>query len=99
MGALRCPQKRLLELVIMKTPIRKLCMVLLAAGAGAGAALLLAPYSGEKTRRLIRFRAASLAKDLREDVKANVAVLHKTGTIKAKRALNRLGKRIRSAAA
>jgi len=83
----------------MKISLRNLCMVVLAASAGAGTALLLAPYSGDKTRRLIRVKAESLSRDLREEVRANVALLQKTGTAKAKRALNQLGRRIRSAAA
>ena len=83
----------------MKTPIRNLCVVLLAAGAGAVAALLFAPYSGQRTRRIIRLRAESLAKDLQDEARANVAVLRKAGAEKAKRAFTRLSKRIRSAAA
>ena len=83
----------------MKTTLGKSFMVLLAAGIGAGTALLLAPYSGEKTRRLIRVKAESLAKDFREEIKANASLLQKTGTIKARRALNQLGRKIRSAAA
>jgi gas vesicle protein len=83
----------------MKTPFRKLLIVLSAAGAGAGAALLFAPYSGQKTRRIIRLRAESLAKDLQEEARANVAIFHKAGTDRAKRAFSRLSKRIRSVAA
>jgi len=83
----------------MKTPFRRLCVVLLAAGAGAGAALLFAPYSGQRTRRIIRVRAESLAKDFQDEARANVAILRKTGSERAKRALTRLSKRIRAAAA
>jgi len=85
--------------IIMKVSFRKLCVVLVAASAGAGAALLFAPYSGQRTRRIIRARAESLAKDLQDEVKANVVILRRAGVGKAKRALNRLGKKIRSAAA
>ena len=83
----------------MKTPIRRLCVVLLAGCAGAGAALLLAPYSGKKTRRLIRLRAESVTRDLQEEIRTNAAILQKMGMIKAKRALGRLGKNFQAKAA
>jgi gas vesicle protein len=56
----------------MKNSARTIGVALLAAAAGAGVALLLAPYSGERTRRLIRFKAESFAKDLRDEVNATL---------------------------
>jgi gas vesicle protein len=85
--------------MVMKNAARTFGIVLLSAAAGAGAALLFAPHSGEKTRRLIRFKAESYAKDLRDEVNANAAALYKTGAESTRRAIKRLGKRIRPIAA
>ena len=71
----------------------------LAAAAGAGLALLLAPQSGERTRRLIRFKAGSYAKDLREGVSTGAANLYCKGTDGTRRALKRLGKSLKPLAA
>jgi gas vesicle protein len=76
----------------MKNSARTTGIALLAAAVGAGLALLFAPYSGEKTRRLIRFNAVSFARDLRDEVNANAAALFGTGTASTRRALRRLGK-------
>jgi gas vesicle protein len=77
----------------MKNSARTTGIALLAAAAGAGLALLFAPFSGEKTRHLIRFNAASFAKDLRDEVNANLAALYGTGAASTQRALRRLARR------
>jgi len=69
-------------------------IVLLAGGIGAGLALLLAPQSGQKTRRQIRYKAESYAKDLREEVNANAAALYKSGAESTRRMMKRLLKPI-----
>ncbi len=83
----------------MKETARTIGIVLFAAAAGAGLALLLAPQSGEKTRRLIRYKAESYAKDLRDEVTANAAALYKNGAESTRRALKRLGKTLKPIAA
>ena len=82
----------------MKNTARTIGIALLAAAAGAGLALLFAPYSGQKTRRLIRFNAASFAKDLRDEMNANAAALYGTGAANTRRALRRLGKAVKPVA-
>jgi gas vesicle protein len=82
----------------MKT-LRTIGISLLAASVGAGVALLLAPQSGEKTRRLVRFKAESYAKDLREGVSANASALYKTGAQGTRRAIKRLGRTLKPIAA
>ena len=82
----------------MKKYARTVGIVLVAAAAGAGLALLLAPYSGEKTRRLLRFKAESYATDLANEVNAKAAALYKSGAGSTLRALKRLGKKIDKAA-
>ena len=72
---------------------------LLAASVGAGLALLFAPQSGEKTRRLIRFKAETYAKDLREGVSANASALYKSGAQGTRRAFKRLGRTLKPIAA
>jgi len=74
-------------------------IALLAAAVGAGVALLIAPQSGDKTRRMIRFKAESYAKDLRSEVNANAAALYKSGKQGARRALRQLGKSLKPIAA
>ena len=66
-------------------------IALLAAAAGAGLALLFAPFSGEKTRHLIRFNAASFAKDLRDEVSANAAAPYGNGAASTQRAAEAAG--------
>ena len=83
----------------MKNSARRIGVALLAAAAGAGVALLLAPYSGERTRRLIRFKAESFAKDLRDEVNASAAAFYRTGAASTRRALRRLGKAVKPIAA
>jgi gas vesicle protein len=83
----------------MKKSARTIGVALLAAAAGAGVALLFAPYSGERTRRLIRFKAESFAKDLREEVNATATALYRTGAAGTRRALRRLGKKVKPIAA
>ena len=83
----------------MRDTARTIGIALLAAAVGAGVALLFAPQSGEKTRRLIRFKAESYAKDLRDEVNANAAALYKSGAESTRRALKRLGKTIKPIAA
>lgn len=77
----------------MKT-LRTIGISLLAASVGAGVALLLAPQSGEKTRRLVRFKAETYAKDLREGMSANASALYKTGAQGTRRAIKRIGRTI-----
>ena len=79
----------------MKNSARTIGIALLAAAAGAGLALLFAPYSGERTRHLIRFNAESFAKDLRDEVNASAAALYGTGAASTRRALRRLGKAVK----
>jgi gas vesicle protein len=83
----------------MKNCARTVGMVLVAAAAGAGVALLLAPYSGEKTRRLLRFKAESYAKDLADEVNARAATFYKNGADGTRRALKRFGRKINPVAA
>jgi len=83
----------------MKQTLRTVGISLLAAGAGAGLALLLAPRSGERTRRLIRYKAGSYAKDLREGVSTGAAALYLRGAEGTRRALKRLGKTLNPLAA
>jgi len=82
----------------MKT-LRTIGISLLAASVGAGVALLLAPQSGEKTRRLVRFKAETYAKDLREGMSANASALYKSGAKSTRRAIKRLGRTIKPIAA
>jgi gas vesicle protein len=82
----------------MKT-LRTIGISLLAASVGAGVALLLAPQSGEKTRRLIRFKAETYAKDLREGMSANASALYKSGAQGTRRALRRIGRSLKPIAA
>ena len=74
----------------VKNVTRTFGIVLLTSAVSAGVALLLAPYSGEKTRRLVRFKMESYAKDLRDEIHANAATLRTRGTQGARRALKRL---------
>jgi gas vesicle protein len=83
----------------MKNCARTFGIVLVAAAVGAGVALILAPYSGEKTRRLIRFKAESYAKDLADEANARAAALYKNGADRTRRALKRLGRKISPVAA
>lgn len=83
----------------MKKCARTFAIVVVAAAAGAGVALLLAPYSGEKTRRLIRFKAESYAQDFADEVNAKAAALYKSGSEGTRRALKRLSKKINPIAA
>ena len=83
------------SLIVMKT----ITIAVLAAAVGAGVALLIAPQSGDKTRRLIWFKAGSYAKDLREEMNDNAAALYKSGAQNARRALKRLGKKLKPIAA
>ena len=55
-------------------------MVLGSAAVAAGAALLFAPQSGERTRRHIRLKAESVAKDLCEDMNAQAHELYSRGS-------------------
>ncbi len=87
------------SVIIVKNTARTIGISLLAAAVGAGVALLFAPYSGQKTRRLIRFKAESYAKDLRDEVSANAASLYKNGANGTRRALKRLGRTIKPIAA
>ena len=87
------------SLIVMKNSARTIGVALLAAAAGAGVALLLAPNSGERTRRLIRFKAESFAKDLRDEVNAGATALYRTGAASTRRALRRLGKAVKPIAA
>ena len=87
------------SLTVMRDTARTIGIAFLAAAVGAGVALLFAPQSGEKTRRLIRFKAESYAKDLRDEVNANAAALYKSGAESTRRALKRLGKTIKPIAA
>ena len=80
----------------MKHPIRLLSLALGSAAVGAGVALLYAPQSGERTRRLIRFKAESYAKDLRDDVNANVHDFYMRGSDNFRRLFHR---KVRPAAA
>jgi len=82
----------------MKT-LRTIGISLLAASVGAGVALVLAPQSGEKTRRLIRFKAETYAKDLRHGVSENASALYKSGSQSTRRALKRIGRSLRPIAA
>ena len=82
----------------MKT-VRTVCISVLAASAGAGLALLFAPQSGEKTRRMIRFKAETYAKDVREGVSANASALYKSGAQSTKRAIRRIGRTLKPIAA
>lgn len=79
-------------LIIMKNVTRTFGIVLLTSAVSAGVALLLAPYSGEKTRRLVRFKMESCAKDLRDEIRTNAIVLRDRGTQGAMRAFKRLDK-------
>jgi gas vesicle protein len=72
--------------------LRTIGISVLAAAAGAGLALVLAPQSGEKTRRLIRYKAGSYAKDLREGVSTGAVTLYYRGAEGTRRAFKRLGK-------
>jgi len=83
----------------MKKTARTVGIAVLAAAVGAGVALLFAPYSGEKTRRLIRFKAETCAKDLRDEVSANAAALYKNGADSTRRAWKRIGRTIKPIAA
>lgn len=76
----------------MKNVTRTFGIVLLTSAVSAGVALLLAPYSGEKTRRLVRFKMESCAKDLRDEIRTNAIVLRDRGTQGAMRAFKRLDK-------
>jgi gas vesicle protein len=79
---------------VMKNSACTIGTALLAAAAGAGVALLFAPDSGGRTRRLTRFNAESFAKDLRDEVNASAAALYGTGAASTRRALRRLGKAV-----
>ncbi len=83
----------------MKNTARTIGISLLAAAVGAGVALLFAPHSGEKTRRLIRFKVQEYAKDVREQVSDNASALYKNGADSTRRALKRLGRTIKPIAA
>ena len=83
----------------MKNYARTFGIVLVAASVGAGVALIFAPYSGEKTRRLIRFKAETYAKDLADEVNAGAAAFYKNGADGTRRVLKRLGRKIHSVAA
>jgi gas vesicle protein len=76
----------------MKSFLRNLGIVLGAAAVGAGAALLFAPQSGERTRRQIRRKAETYAKDLCEDVNANAHELYNRGADNARRLFRRVRK-------
>jgi len=82
----------------MKTA-RTIGISLLAAAVGAGVALLLAPQSGERTRRLIRSKAETCAKDLREGISANASALYKSGAQGTRRAIRRIGRTLKPIAA
>ena len=83
----------------MNHSVRTVGFSVLAAAAGAGLALLLAPQSGERTRRLIKYKAGSYAKDLREGVKTGAVALYFRGAQGTRRTLKRLGKTLKPLAA
>lgn len=76
----------------MKSFLRNFGIVVGSAAIGAGVALLFAPQSGERTRRQIRMKAESYAKDLCEDVNANAHHLYNRGADNARRLLRRVRK-------
>lgn len=76
----------------MKRALRTIGIVCGSAAVGAAVALLFAPQSGERTRRQIRFKAESCAKDLCEEVNANVHELYNRGTENARRLFRRVRK-------
>jgi gas vesicle protein len=81
--------------LIMKHTFRTLGISVLAAASGAGLALLFAPQSGERTRRLIRYKAGSYAKDLRDGVSDGAVALYCRGAESTRRAVKRLGKTLK----
>jgi gas vesicle protein len=71
--------------------MRTVYIAVAAAAVGAGTALLLAPQSGERTRRQIRHKAEDLAKDFRETVGIKASDAYERGVDSA----HYLGRRFR----
>ncbi len=70
--------------------IRTVGIFLTSAAVGAGLALLFAPQSGARTRRQIRMKAESCAKDLLEDVNASAHELSRRGMENARHFLRQV---------
>ena len=71
---------------------RTILLVLGAAAAGAGIALLFAPQSGERTRRQIRHKTEDLVNDFREDLEVKAHEAYEQGAS----AVDDLGRRFRA---
>jgi gas vesicle protein len=67
---------------------------LAAAALGAGIALLLAPQSGEKTRRQIRRRVEDEVTDIRDSVNAKAHEVYKRGADRAQYLARRVRRNI-----
>ena len=83
----------------MRHPLQTASTVILAAAVGAGLALLFAPRTGERTRRLIRNRAKLIAKELQEQLAASAQEFCDHTADSTRYALKRIGRRIKPLAA
>jgi gas vesicle protein len=71
---------------------RAIMTTLGAAALGAGVALLLAPQSGERTRRQLRRKAEDVMKDIRENAELRAHDAYKLGRSKAQH----IGRQVRA---